>query len=106
MLAAIRGDREVFAAILDPAHREATLHGQPRQTHFLGQQDALVSEATADVGRDDPDLSLIHLKAIGQAVAHDVRHLACSVQHELVQAMIQHRHHAAPFDRRHALPAG
>src|SRR6266567_1951744 len=48
----------VFAAVFDPAHRVAAMHGKPAETNFFGQQDAFVAEPPADVGRDDADLTL------------------------------------------------
>ena len=77
VLAAIGAGGQMLAAILDPAHRMAAAHRQPRQADFLRQQDALVAEAAADIGRDDADLALLDAEAFGQAVAHDVRHLRC-----------------------------
>ncbi len=58
VLPAIGSGNEVFAAVLDPAHRMAAMHGKPAETNFLGQQDAFVAEPPADVGRDDADLTL------------------------------------------------
>ena len=79
VLAAIGAGREMLAAVLDPAHRMAATHRQPRQADFFRQQDALVAEAAADVGRNDADLALLHAEAFGKAAAHDMRHLRAEV---------------------------
>src|SRR5262249_23535900 len=41
VLAAIGAGNEMFATILDPAHRMAAMHGEPAETNLLRQQDAL-----------------------------------------------------------------
>jgi hypothetical protein len=37
-------------------------HRQPSETNFLGEQNALVAEAAADVGRNDANLTFIEAK--------------------------------------------
>ena len=59
MLAAVRVAGELFAAVLDPAHRVAEAAGEPAGADLLGQQDALVAEAAADIGRDNADPRLL-----------------------------------------------
>ena len=59
VLAAIGVAGQVLAAILDPAHRMAAAHRQPAERNFLGEQDPLVAEAAADIGRDDADLAMV-----------------------------------------------
>ena len=96
----------MLAPILDPAHGMAFAHRKPGQADFLGQQNSLVAKSAADIGRHDADAALLDAKAIGQAVAHDVRHLRAGIERELVEAMIEGGDHAAPFQRRHALARG
>ncbi len=106
MLAAIGAGAQMLAAILDPAHRMAAAHRQPRQADFLGQQNALVAETAADIGRDDADVAVIEPETSRQAGAVDVRHLRRAVDGELLEPAAPCRHHAAPFQRRHRLPRG
>src|SRR5450756_2438644 len=69
VLAAIRAGRQMLAPVLDPAHRMPAAHGEPAERDLFGQQYALVAEAAADIGRDDPDLSVIEAETLGQAGA-------------------------------------
>src|SRR5262249_57382601 len=80
VLAAIGAGNEMFATILDPAHRMAAMHGEPAETNLLGQQDALVAKSAANVRRDDADLALVEAETLGQPGAHDVRHLTRRVE--------------------------
>ena len=83
VLAAVGVGGELLAPVLDPAHRAAAAQREPGEADFLGQQDALVAEAAADVGRDHPDLALVEAEAFGEAGADDVRHLRGGVHHQL-----------------------
>ena len=76
VLAAIGAGDQMLAAVLDPAHRMAAAHRQPAEADFFGEQDALVAEAAADIGRDHADLAFVESEAFGKPGAHDVRHLA------------------------------
>ncbi len=106
MFAAIGAGRQMLAAILDPPHRVALAHCQPGEADLLGQQNALVAEAAADIGRHDPDPALLDVQTIREAVAHDVRHLRPGMQRELIEAVLEGCDDAASFERRHALPGG
>src|SRR6185295_2744145 len=75
VLAAIGAGGEMLAAILGPAHRMTATHREPGKADFLRQQDALVPEATADVGRNDANSALLHAETFGEAAARDMRHL-------------------------------
>ncbi len=103
VLAAIGVGGQVLAPVLQPADRVAAAQCEPREGHVLGEQDRLVAEAAADIRRDDADAPLLDPEAFGKAVAHDMRHLAGGVDHELVEAVIEIHHGAAALDRRHAL---
>ena len=59
VLAAIGVGGEVLAPVLQPAHRLSEPQRQPAQRHVLGQQDGLVAEAAAHIGRDDADAALL-----------------------------------------------
>ena len=85
VLAAVGVGGEALAAVLDPPQRDAELARRPGQRHLLGQQDALVAEAAADVGRDHADLALVDAQALGEAGAHDVRLLGGGVHDELAE---------------------
>ena len=96
----------MLAPIFDPADGVAFAHRKPGKADFFGQQNSLVTESAADVRRHDSDLPLLDAQTIGQAVAHDVRHLRAGIKRELVEAVIEGGDHAAPFKRRHALTRG
>ncbi len=106
MLAAIGAGNEMFAAVLDPAHRMGATHGEPAETNLLRQQDTFVAEPAADVGGDDADLTFLEAETFRQSRAHDVRHLTGRVHRQLLEPRVPERDHAAAFDRRHALPRG
>src|SRR6516164_1309154 len=106
VLAAIGAGNEMFAAILDPAHRMAAMHGEPTETNLLRQQNALIAKSAANVRRDDADLSLVKTETLGQPGAHDVRHLTSRVDRQLLEPRVPEGDNAAPLDRRHALPSG
>src|SRR5215468_5696927 len=106
VLSAIGAGDEMFAAVLDPAHRMAAMHSEPTETNLLGQQDAFVAEPAADVGSDDADLPLFEAETFGQSRAHDVGHLAGRIHRQLFQPRVPERNDAAPFDWRHALASG
>ncbi|MCY1511676.1 hypothetical protein D9M68_461120 [compost metagenome] len=104
MFAAIGSRGQVLAAIFDPSDRLAKPHGQPGQRHFLGKQDALVSEAPAHVRRNHANLALVKTEAFREACADNVWHLRCGIDRQLFQPMVPVRHHPAPLHRRHRLP--
>src|SRR5262252_3925236 len=106
VLAAVGAGNEMFATILDPAHRVAAMHGQPTETNLLRQQDALIAKSASNVRRDDADLALLEAEALGQPGTHDVRHLTSRVDRQLLEPRVPEGNDAAPFDRRHALPRG
>src|SRR5262245_65327820 len=106
VLAAIGAGDEMFAAILDPAHRVAATHGKPAETNLLRKQDAFVAKSPADVRRDDADLALVEAETLGEPGAHDVRHLTSRVDRQLLEPRVPEGDNAAPLDRRHALPSG
>ena len=85
MLAAIGAGDQVLAPVLEPPQREAELARGPRQRDFLGQQDALVAEAAADIGRHHADLAFVQAQAFGEAGADDVRLLRGAGDDQLVE---------------------
>ena len=104
VLAAVGAGGEMLAPILDPAHRMTTVHRQPAEAHLFREQDPLVSEAAADIRRNDTHLRFLEAQATGKPGADDVRHLAGRIERELFETRVPQRNHAAAFDRRHALP--
>ena len=106
MFAAIGIAGQMLAAVLQPADRPVQLHRQIAGADLLRQQYALVAEAAADIRRDDAHLPLIEAKAFGEAGAHHMRHLRRGMQRQHFQIAVPDRQHAAPFQRRHALPGG
>jgi len=103
MLAAVGVGDQVLAPVLDPAHRMPAAERKPTDADLLRREDALVAETAADVGRDHPHLAVLEAQAVGQAGAHDVRHLGRAVDGELLEAAVPERDHALALDRRHAL---
>ena len=87
VLATIGVAGELLASILDPAHRMTQLPCEPGRAHFFRQQDALVAEAAADIGRDDADAPLVEPKASGKPGAHDVRQSASSCRPAVAPAV-------------------
>ena len=78
---------------------------QPCQCDLLAAQQALVAEAAADVGRDDPDGAIIQAEAFGNSVLHDMRHLARADHGEALQSRVPVRNDPPPLDRQHACRA-
>ena len=106
VLAAVGVGGEALAAVLEPAQRRPELARRPGERHLLGEQDALVAEAAADVGGDDADLAFVEPEALGEARADDVRLLGGGVEDELAQARMPAGDHAASLDRAHDLARG
>ena len=106
MLAAVGAGAQLLEAVLEPAHRPAELPRQAGADDLLGQQDALVAEAAADVGRDDAHLALVEAEAVGEAGLGDVRHLGRGRDDHLLEPRIPFGQHAPALERRHALARG
>ena len=106
MFSAIGVAGELLAAILDPAYGMAEMAGQPGGTDFFLQQDALVAEAAADIGRDDADARLVEAETAGKTGADDVRQLSGSIDQQLFQSAVPGGDDASALQRRHALPRG
>ena len=106
VLAAIGVGGQVLTPILEPADGVAAAKRKPAEADFFSEQDALVTEAAPDVGRDDPHAAFFQAEAFGEAGANDMWHLARGREHELVGSMVEHGDRAASFDRRHALARG
>ena len=104
VLAAVGAGGEMLAPILDPPYRVSAVHCQPAKAHLFRQEDPFVSEAAADIGRDDTHLPLLEAQATGKPGTDDVRHLAGRIERELFEPRVPQRDHAAAFDWRHALP--
>ena len=94
----------MLAAILDPAHRMADLHGDRGDGDVFRHDPVLAAEAAADVGRDDADLVLRQAERLRQADPHHMAALGGEVHHQLVVAMIPVGQHAAAFERHGRLP--
>jgi hypothetical protein len=95
---------QALPPVLDPADGVAEAPGQEAGDHLLRQQDVLVAEAAAHVGRHDAHGLLMQAEAAGQAGADNVRHLRAAVQHELAHAPVPVRDQAAALDGRRVLP--
>jgi hypothetical protein len=106
VLAAVRAGGEVLAPILDPAQRMAELQRRPGESDFLAQQNALVAEAAADIGRDDADAPLLDAEALGKTGANDVRLLGRADENEVIEAAVASGDDAAAFQRAHDLARG
>ena len=55
-----------------------------------GEQDALVAEAAADVGRDHADAAFVEAEALGEAGADDVRHAGSSCMTTICSSRLSH----------------
>ncbi len=100
----VRG--QVFARILDPAHRVVAAQREPGERDLLSAQHALVAEAAADVGRDHADVAVTQPQAFAQPGLHRMRKLRRGHEREHAQARIAIGEHAAPFERRHTVARG
>ena len=65
MLAAIGAGAQMLAPVLDPADGEAFIEREPGKADFFGQQNSLVPEAAADVGRDHANAALLDAERVG-----------------------------------------
>ncbi len=74
LIARVAAGHHVLAAILDPLHRPAGLHGHQRGQHgVLADQVNLLTEAAADVGHDDADV--VDAERFGHRFVDDLRRL-------------------------------
>ena len=94
----------MLAAVLDPAHRMADLHGDRGDGDVLRHDAVLAAEAAADIGGDDADLVLRQAERLREADPHHVAALGREINHELVVAVIPVGQHAAAFERHGGLP--
>src|SRR5581483_3852119 len=106
MLAAVGIGGEILAPVLDPLEGRSKLARTPGEGHLLRQQDALVAEATAHVGRHHADLALVDAEALRQPRAHDVGLLRRGVDNELAEARVPAGNDAAALHRAHYLASG
>ena len=90
---------ELFAPILDPAHRMAEQAREEARAHFLGQQDALVAEAAADIGGHDANARLIQPETTSEARADDVWELRGGIDQQLLEPTIPGGDDTAAFQR-------
>ena len=106
VLAGVGAGGEVFAPVLDPAQRPAGAHRRPGDRDLLGLKHALVAEASAHVGRDDPHVRLVQPEELREPGANEVRHLGGGVHHELSRALVAPGEHRLALHRHHALARG
>jgi hypothetical protein len=59
VLAAVRIRGELLAPVFEPAHGALEMPREPRETDFLGKQDAFIAEPAADIGGDHADRRLV-----------------------------------------------
>jgi hypothetical protein len=103
VLAAIGVRGQLLASILQPAHGTVEMPGEPCETDFLGEQDALVAEAAADIRRDHPYRPLIDAETFGEPRPVDVGHLRRAVHLQLAEALVPLAQHGAALQGRHRL---
>ena len=94
------GGDEVFTPILDPLHRLADEQRSRRRHHVAGIDRHFVPEATADIGRNDPDVLLRQAGDDGEEGAVRVRGLRCHVEGGVPGRRVDIGHDAAGLDRR------
>ena len=97
MVARMRAGQQMFVAILDPAHGMVEFQRQRGQDDLLGIQPRLGSKATADIGRDNPDAAFLDPEDFAERDAHRMRRLGRGIDHDLVEAVVAIRQHAAAF---------
>ena len=103
VFAAVGVGGKLLVPVLDPADGTVEADGEGGADEFFRQQDALVAEAAADVGRDDADLALVEAEAFGEAGLGDVRHLGGGGDDQLLEPGVPFGQHAAAFEGGHAL---
>ena len=81
MLPRVSAGGQVLVPILDPTHRLPGLQRQPSDEDLLRQQNRLVAEPAANIGRDDADLHFRDLQCLSKAATHDVRKLRSTVNY-------------------------
>ncbi len=104
MVARMRRSEQVFAAILDPAHRVVARKRQGREDDLLRVEPRLRAEAAADIGGDDADAARLDLKKFGERDAHRVRRLGRGIDDDLVEPMVVKSDDGAAFERQPRLP--
>ena len=52
----------MLAPVLDPADGQSLIQSEPGKADFFRQQNSLVSEAAADIGRHDANAALLDAK--------------------------------------------
>ena len=93
MIARLRVGEEGLRAPRDPFHRAAQAARRPHEQRFLGVVLALVAEASAHVGRDEPKPALGNAELGADVAANVVRRLGRAIQR------VRRSNHAARFDR-------
>ena len=86
----------VLRARLHPLHRCIHPQRDPREEHLLRVDLGLDAEASADVGRDDPDPGSVHRQAFGHRFRDQVRDLGRGPQGDA--RAVWRGHHAAALD--------
>ena len=104
MIAGVHRGEQMLAAVLDPAHRMADLHGDGGDGDVLRHDAVLAAEAAADVGGDDADLVLRQAERLRHADPHHMAALGGQMDHQFVVAVVPVRQHAAAFERDGGLP--
>lgn len=103
MLTRIGAGNQVFAAILDPAKRRPVGLSQPRHRDFFRLQQALVSKAAADIGRDHANDGLRQSQTLRKTGTNKMRHLRGCVDDQLPGAMVPEGENPLAFQRMHGL---
>src|SRR5262245_34669293 len=106
MLAAVRIAGKLFAAVFQPADGITKMSGKKRRTHFLRQQHAFVTEAAANIRRNDAEILFRDAETAREPGPDDVRNLRRGMQNNLIEAFVVDSHDTAALKRRHALTRG
>ena len=99
----MEGCNEILAPVLHPCHRAPELARQPGHNHELRRQRHFLPEATADIGRDHPQIGLWHCNEIGNDRPQCVRHLRRAGERDALAHVVPCGMRCARLDRQRVL---
>ncbi len=105
LIAAVEAGDQILAPVFAPGDRAAHPPRQPNQNRIFGRQRHFLSEAAADIGRDDTQIGFGKLKNVGDRGAQQMRHLRRAGERRAAGRRIEGRMRGAGFERGGILPA-
>ena len=106
VLVALEAGQQALDAVLDPLDRRADRAGGDAHEHLLARDHALLPEAAADVGRDDPHPVLVEAEDPGHGGADEVRDLRRGVEDDALAAALPLGQAGAALERHRGQAAG